>query len=44
MHVFHGTGHAAAILQPEQYAAVIRGFVEQAEATAAVEAGSGSSD
>lgn len=31
-HVFHGTGHAAAVLQPDAYAAVIRGFVEEAEA------------
>lgn len=28
VHTFHGTGHAAAILQPRQYADVIRRFVE----------------
>lgn len=36
VHVFHGTGHAAAVLRPAEYAAVIRGFVEQAESRAAV--------
>jgi pimeloyl-ACP methyl ester carboxylesterase len=29
VHTFHGTGHAAAILQPRQYAEVIRRFVEE---------------
>jgi pimeloyl-ACP methyl ester carboxylesterase len=33
-HVFHGTGHAAGILQPDAYAAVLRQFVEEAEAAA----------
>lgn len=31
MHVFHGTGHAAGILKPDEYASVIRDFVEEAE-------------
>lgn len=31
-HVFRGTGHAAGILRPDEYAAVLRAFVEQAEA------------
>lgn len=31
-HVFHGTGHAAGILQPDAYAAVLRRFVDEAEA------------
>lgn len=36
-HVFHGTGHAAALLHPDAYAAVIRRFVGEAEErTAAV--------
>lgn len=40
-HVFHGTGHAAAVLQPEAYAAVIRRFVEEAEAQARTATGVG---
>ncbi|HEU0300831.1 MAG TPA: alpha/beta hydrolase [Longimicrobium sp.] len=36
VHVFHGTGHAAGILKPDEYAAVIRGFVEEAEGAVAV--------
>ncbi|HEX6367589.1 MAG TPA: alpha/beta fold hydrolase [Longimicrobium sp.] len=30
-HVFTGTGHAAGILQPAEYAAILRRFIEQAE-------------
>lgn len=30
-HVFTGTGHAAGILRPAEYAAVLRRFIEQAE-------------
>ena len=30
-HVFHGTGHSAAVLRPTEYAGVIRRFVEHAE-------------
>lgn len=40
-HVFHGTGHAAAVLQPDAYADVIRRFVEEAEAAARTAAGVG---
>jgi pimeloyl-ACP methyl ester carboxylesterase len=40
-HVFHGTGHAAALLQPTAYADVIRRFVAEAEAQARTMVGAG---
>ena len=40
-HVFRGTGHAAGILRPAEYAAVLRAFIEQAEAPAAAGIGTG---
>jgi pimeloyl-ACP methyl ester carboxylesterase len=39
VHVFRGTGHAAAVLHPAEYAGVIRRFVEAAEARTPVIAG-----
>lgn len=37
-HVFHGTGHAAGVLHPDAYAAVLRRFVQEAEARTSVTA------
>lgn len=34
-HVFSGTGHAAGVLQPDEYAAVLRRFIQQSEPHAA---------
>lgn len=39
VHVFRGTGHAAAVLHPAEYADVIRRFVQAAEARTPVNAG-----